>query len=270
MTQVTLFISAVSNEFAEDPKNAPERVRGAGDYRTYLRDKLTGPDVSVKVQEDFIACGVLTLDKLLLYLKECDAVIQLVGDMTGALASDISVESLFAAERELAAKIPFLATPADAARLGVSYTQWEGYLAHYYGKRLIVCAAEPHAPRAGRHALVAEQRASQNAYLARLKELERYPEITFGSREELVIEMLRTLRTVLPAAKSESLPAAPLRLPYPSLGDLFIGRENFLRGDPRGRREGEEGGEVAQASGARTRRDGKDARRGGVRVALPR
>ena len=228
MTQVTLFISAVSNEFAEDPQRFPERVHGAGDYRTYLRDKLTGPDVSVKVQEDFIAGGVLTLDKLVLYMKECDAVIQLVGDMTGAVASDIAVESLFESEPQLSRKISFLTTPSDAAKLGVSYTQWEGYLAHHYGKRLIVCAAESRAPRAGKHELVPEQRESQNAHLARLKQLERYPEITFASREELVIEVLRTLRTVLPPAKSESLPAAPLRLPYASLGELFIGREDFL------------------------------------------
>jgi tetratricopeptide (TPR) repeat protein len=230
MSQVTLFISAVTSEFAEDPATSPERVRGPGDYRTYLRDKLTGPDVSVKVQEDFIAGGVLTLDKLVLYLKECDAVIQLVGDMTGAVASGIAVESLFEAEPQLPRKVPFLATPADAAALAVSYTQWEGYLAHYYGKRLLVCAADPHASRAGRHVTSEEQRKSQDAHLARLKQLERYPEILFASREELVIEVLRTLRTVLPPAKSESLPAAPLRLPYASLGELFIGRDEFLEG----------------------------------------
>jgi hypothetical protein len=47
--------------------------------------------VGVKVQEDFIAGGVLTLEKLVLYLQECDALIDLVGDMTGAIASDIAV-----------------------------------------------------------------------------------------------------------------------------------------------------------------------------------
>jgi tetratricopeptide (TPR) repeat protein len=230
MPQVTLFISAVSSEFAEDPGQHPDRVSGPGDYRTYLRDKLTGPDVSVKVQEDFIAGGVLTLDKLVLYVKECDAVIQLVGDMTGAVASDIAVESLFAGEPHLPRKVPFLATPSDAARLGVSYTQWEGYLAHHYGKRLVVCSAQPHAPRAGKHSVDDAQRRSQDAHLARLKELERYPEIVFSSREELAVEVLRMLRTILPRAKSDALPAAPLRLPYASLGELFIGRNDFLAG----------------------------------------
>src|SRR5919204_6253021 len=106
MPQVTLFISAVSSEFAEDPKRSPDRVRGPGDYRTYLRDKLTCPDVCVKVQEDFIAGGVLTLDKLAIYIKQCDAVIHLVGDMTGAPASAPALEAIFAAEPELKRKLP--------------------------------------------------------------------------------------------------------------------------------------------------------------------
>lgn len=230
MFQVTLFISAVSSEFTEDPAHAPERVGGPGDYRTYLRDKLTGPDVCVKVQEDFIAGGVLTLDKLVLYLKECDAVIQLVGDMTGAIASDVAIESLFESESQLPRKIPFLATPAAAGALGVTYTQWEAYLAHHYGKRLVVCSAQPHAPRAGKHAVVMEQRASQDAHLERLKKLERYAEISFASREELAVEVLRMLRTLLPRAQGDALPAPPLKLPYASLGELFIGRDDFLAG----------------------------------------
>ncbi|MBA2685878.1 MAG: hypothetical protein H0U66_15450 [Gemmatimonadaceae bacterium] len=38
------------------------------------------------------------------------------------------------------------------------------------------------------------------------------------------------LRTVLPRAQGEALPAAPLKLPYASLGELFIGRDDFLSG----------------------------------------
>jgi hypothetical protein len=42
--------------------------------------------VTVKVQEDFIATGTETLDKLDEYIRHCDAVIHLAGDMTGAWA----------------------------------------------------------------------------------------------------------------------------------------------------------------------------------------
>jgi len=226
--QVTLFISAVTNEFAEDARRVPERVRGAGDYRTYLRDKLTCPDVCVKVQEDFIAGGVLTLDKLVLYIKQCDAVIHLVGDMTGAAASPQSVESLFASEPDVAAALLFAPTAEDAIAVGLSYTQWEAYLAAHFAKRLVVCTAEPGAPRAGNYVADDAQKMSQAAHLERLKALKRYPEISFASREELVIEVLRMLRTVLPDAQRESLPAPPCRLPYTPLGELFVGRDAFI------------------------------------------
>jgi len=72
MTQVKIFLSAVSAEFAS--------------YRNVLRHYLERPNVSVKIQEDFIATGTETLDMLDEYIQKCDAVIHLVGDMTGAMA----------------------------------------------------------------------------------------------------------------------------------------------------------------------------------------
>lgn len=227
MSQVTLFISAVSSEFAEDPRH-PERARGPGDYRAYLRDKLTGPDVSVKVQEDFVAAGVLTLDKLALYIESCDAVIHLVGDMTGAAASPPALQSLYATQPGLGRTLPFAGSADDAQALGLSYTQWEAYLALHFAKRLVVCTAAPQAPRAAGHVADDDQRRRQAEHLERLVTLKHHAEVTFASREELAVEVLRMLRTVLPAAKRESLPAPPCRLPYPPLGELFIGRDTFL------------------------------------------
>lgn len=70
MSQVTLFLSAVSDEFVV--------------YREYLRHQLERHNVSVKIQEDFIALGDPTLLELNAYIANCDAVIHLVGDMTGS------------------------------------------------------------------------------------------------------------------------------------------------------------------------------------------
>ena len=70
---VQIFISAVSREFAS--------------YRDVLRSYLARPNVTVHIQEDFIAGGLPTLDKLDRYIKECDAVIHFVGDMTGGGAA---------------------------------------------------------------------------------------------------------------------------------------------------------------------------------------
>jgi hypothetical protein len=67
---VRIFLSAVSDEFA--------------DYRDQLRSDLTRHNVEVKVQEDFKDYGSVTLDKLDLYITTCDAVVHLIGDMTGS------------------------------------------------------------------------------------------------------------------------------------------------------------------------------------------
>lgn len=72
MARVQIFLSTVSAEFRS--------------YRDKLREKLTRPNVSVAVPEDFIVTGTPTLDMLDDYIRQCDAVIHLVGDMKGASA----------------------------------------------------------------------------------------------------------------------------------------------------------------------------------------
>jgi hypothetical protein len=67
---VQLFLSCVSDEF--------------GAYRDALRSALTRPDVEVKIQEDFKALGGDTLMKLEAYIRRCEAVVHVVGDMTGS------------------------------------------------------------------------------------------------------------------------------------------------------------------------------------------
>src|SRR6516162_9677023 len=73
---VRIFLSAVSDEFAE--------------YRDQLRRDLTRHNVEVKVQEDFKDYGSVTLDKLDLYISACDAVVHLIGNMTGSYAKPTS------------------------------------------------------------------------------------------------------------------------------------------------------------------------------------
>jgi len=76
VARVQIFLSTVSAEFRS--------------YRDALRRDLDRPNVTVKVQEDFIATGTETLDKLDEYIWQCDAVIHLIGDMTGAWAKATS------------------------------------------------------------------------------------------------------------------------------------------------------------------------------------
>lgn len=79
MAHVRIFLSTVSAEFRS--------------YRDALCRDLDRPNVTVKVQEDFIATGTETLDKLDEYIRQCDAVIHLVGDMTGAWAKALYGEA---------------------------------------------------------------------------------------------------------------------------------------------------------------------------------
>ena len=75
-----IFLSTVTGEFKH--------------YRDELRGQLTRPDVSVAVQEDFIASGGTTLLKLDDYIQHCDAVIHLLGEVTGAWPESPAVVDL--------------------------------------------------------------------------------------------------------------------------------------------------------------------------------
>ena len=115
MAPVRIFLSAVSAEFRS--------------YRDALRRDLTRPNVTVAVQEDFIATGTETLDKLDDYIRECDAVIHLSGDMTGALAQAPSLALIRQRYPNLAERLPGLAPFLQPDSAALSYTRWETWLA---------------------------------------------------------------------------------------------------------------------------------------------
>src|SRR5215207_8619816 len=116
---VRIFLSTVSAEFR--------------DHRDLLRKDLTRHNVEVKVQEDFKDYGGVTLDKLDRYIASCDAVIHLVGDMTGADANFASAQVIRSKYPDLLAKLPPLRAALDEA-VPISYTQWEAWLALHHGK----------------------------------------------------------------------------------------------------------------------------------------
>jgi tetratricopeptide (TPR) repeat protein len=177
MAHVHIFISAVSREFAG--------------YRDLLRGYLQRPNVTVHIQEDFIAGGLPTLDKLDRYIKECDAVIHLVGDMTGAMAQPASLEHIIDCYPEFPNKLPDL-TPAFKGALDVSYTQWEAYLAIYHKKELLVAVPIPGAPReASTYVKSGEQEAAQQAHLKRLERYERFP-VSFKDGENLALQLFKS------------------------------------------------------------------------------
>ena len=131
MARVQLFLSTVSAEFLS--------------YRELLRHLLTRPDVEVKVQEDCIVSGDETLEMLDTYIRGCDGVIHLVGDITGAMAKPPSVAAMATAHPELGSCLP-LSDHLQPDGPSLSYTQWEAWLALLHGKRLFIATPAPEAP----------------------------------------------------------------------------------------------------------------------------
>jgi hypothetical protein len=123
---INVFLSAVSDEFRA--------------YRDQLAHDLTRQNVSVKVQEDFKGLGGDTLDKLDVYIAECDAVVHLVGDMCGAVVDERQQRALLAEHANLSEKLSQLGE-ALATDVCLPYTQWEAWLALYHGKQLYVARA---------------------------------------------------------------------------------------------------------------------------------
>ena len=89
---VKIFLSTVSNEFRA--------------YRDQLRTDLTRHNVEVKVQEDFKDLGGDTLDKLDVYIAHCDAVVHLVGGMTGADPGPRELRTLLEKYPDLTDELP--------------------------------------------------------------------------------------------------------------------------------------------------------------------
>ena len=85
-----LFMSCVSSEFKS--------------YRLKLANHLAaakGGSFEIKVQEDFQQGGFTLLDKLAEYIRECDAVIHLVGDACGARPT-ANTPALFCGQKRFA------------------------------------------------------------------------------------------------------------------------------------------------------------------------
>jgi tetratricopeptide (TPR) repeat protein len=211
---VKIFLSTVSDEFRA--------------YRDQLRSDLTRHNVEVKVQEDFVDLGGDTLDKLDVYIEHCDAVVHLVGDMTGSAPGKRDVDALLAKYPDLAARLPPLGE-ALTQGVDISYTQWEAWLALYHDKLLLIAKAADNAERTPGYDPAKAAPKAQAEHLARLKAIKRYPGCVFTSRDNLAKHIAYdAILDLLAKARAERTPRRPNNLPFASLGSLFKGREEAL------------------------------------------
>ena len=175
---VQIFLSAVTDEFKS--------------YRDALRKILERPNVTAKVQEQFIATGTDTLDKLDQYIRACDLVIHFVGDMTGTFARPPAAASIQARYPDFQVRLPCLTDSLESGTPPLSYTQWEAYLAVYHRKLLVIATPTNEAKRDAQFRADELQRTSQQAHLDRLRSMERHSEIDFSNAFQLSSEILRS------------------------------------------------------------------------------
>ncbi len=173
-----IFLSAVTSEF--------------GSYRPEMAGRLNRPNVDVKVQEDFLVSGGTTLEKLDDYIRQCDAVIHLVGDATGSFPPEWEVQRLMARYPDIVRVLPPISAALGGRGPGISYTQWESYLAIYHGRDLFVYRASSEAPRSTGFAPDVGESAVQEKHFARLCALGK-DRGRFDDVKDLVAQVLRDL-----------------------------------------------------------------------------
>lgn len=207
-----LFLSCVSKEF--------------GAYRELLTQYLRRAKVELRVQEDFSVSGTTLLDALDAYIRECDAVVHLIGDGSGAFPEVLPVRSLLERYPDMAAKIPLLADALSQSAAGISYTQWEAYLAIYHGCKTHIYLPSQKAPRGAGFSASDEDRRSQERHLERIRQIG-WHRGTFDDEAQLTAQVLADLRSIL-GSDGEPFSAAPTKLPKTHDSGVFEGREKVL------------------------------------------
>jgi tetratricopeptide (TPR) repeat protein len=188
-----VFLSAVTSEF--------------GEARNEIASDLAARGLTVKVQRDFRqeATSETTLQKLDLYIRDCNALVHIAGKRSGAFPGESEAE-------------PFLhVLPAGVTR--ASYTQFEFYLARHYRRTFYVyIARDDYVPDKPKPSSAADDPALQAQHVARLEALDRD---YFSNGDQLC-------RFALKSDWPNLARRRPKNLPFASLGSLFKGRDEAL------------------------------------------
>ena len=195
-----LFISAVSGELKS--------------YRGEVARVLRRKELEVRDQEHFRQGPATLLEQLAGYIQKCDAVIFLVGERAGVFPSDDQVSALGA--------IPiFEQYRRESSQARASYTQWEFLLAKHYGKHTYVFFTGKGFSPDNPDDEGADSRSSQPAYRQWI--------IHKGEHREGLETAAKLIEDVLVLPFPDLSRAKPIDLPYPPLGKLFKGRDDFLK-----------------------------------------
>ncbi|MEM9605329.1 MAG: NACHT domain-containing protein [Pseudomonadota bacterium] len=211
-----LFLSAVSSEF--------ER------YRELLAGDLRRPTLDVAVQDEFIVADGTTLQKLDDYIRACDGVVHLIGKAVGAIPESRAVETLLQTYPDLPDTLPPLAAALAQPEPGLSYTQWEAYLALYHQRPIFVYRPTDfdqsvcECPRTDRFTQDAAQESAQRDHYNRITALG-HDRGQFLNPERLSSAVLRDLVDILPALE-QPIEVPPTRLTHSA--EQLVGRDGEL------------------------------------------
>lgn len=179
----SIFLSSVSNEFRS--------------HREQVRVALTGPDVWVETQESFLAFGEKTLVELDKCVRQCDAVVHLVGKQTGSTASLPNQDAILALYPNLPEKLGV----SESFLRRLSYTQWEAWLAVIHGRPLYIAVAEPETTvhESSDDNSDSTTIVSQHEHLGELRKQGQHPaeQLGFANSDKLTIALLKNLEPLL-------------------------------------------------------------------------
>jgi tetratricopeptide (TPR) repeat protein len=190
-----IFLSAVTSEFGQ------ARAAVAADLRS--RETL------LRVQSDFRqeAGSDTTLKKLHDYICGCSAVVCVIGKRSGALPPPKAAEPF-------AHMLPSGITKA-------SYTQWEFFFARHFKRRLSIYIADDNY-QPDRPTPTGEDSELQRVFCDHIVKEQGLDRSYFANEDQLG-------RAVLKEDWPKKRTGKPIALPYPSLGGLFKGRDEFLK-----------------------------------------
>lgn len=197
----TIFLSTVTSEFGA------LRARLA---RLFEQTKR----VHVRHQDDFVHRGVLTLQKLEEEVEASEIVFHAIGARPGSPAPADQSQELLARRMDIRSALPDAIT--RQAREGkLTYTQWEAWLAIALGKRLCCYRLSDR-----------ELEPGQLLHAQHLASCKRYPDSV--ANDEALYDAIISSLIALDIVTQQEL-RRPIKLPYPTLGALFKGRDSFLQ-----------------------------------------
>ena len=195
----TVFLSSVSNEFG----TLRRRLANLG-QRT--------KKCHIRHQDDFFHRGVKTLKKLVEEIEQSTVVLHIIGDQAGWSVPADQANALLDQRPEFEERFPEVV--AQARRGELPATQWEAWLGLLLGKRLLSFQLQS-----------SSYEPLQQSHVQRLNALAEHPQVS-QDVDALYDEMVGSLITL--GIFTQADVQRPNNLPYGTLGELFVGREEFM------------------------------------------